>query len=90
MTGNVSNITTKMTRSATPIEDTIAPDLARIIVEIIVSPAYIAQDNLIFILYVHRFLFAYSRSGLIVTNLYESSLLMRLNVLSKYKNGSTL
>ncbi len=55
MTGNVSNITTKMTRSATPIEDTIAPDFARIIVEIILPPAYIAQDNLIFILYVHRF-----------------------------------
>ena len=42
MTGNASNITTKMTRSATPIEDTIAPDFARIIVEIILSPAYIA------------------------------------------------
>jgi hypothetical protein len=42
MTGNVSNITTKMTRSATPIVDTIAPDFARIIVEIILSPAYIA------------------------------------------------
>ena len=55
MTGNVSNITTKMTRSATPIEDIIAPDFARIMVEIILPPAYIAQDNLIFILYVHRF-----------------------------------
>jgi hypothetical protein len=42
MTGKVSNITTKMTRSATPIVDTIAPDFARIIVEIILSPAYIA------------------------------------------------
>jgi len=55
MTGNVSNITAKVTSSATPIEDIIAPDFARIIVEIILPPAYIAQDNLIFILYVYRF-----------------------------------
>ena len=54
MTGNVSNITAKVTSSATPIEDIIAPDFARIIVEITLPPGYIAQDKLISILYVRR------------------------------------
>ena len=38
MTGKDSNITTNMIMSTTPIEDTMAPDFARIIVEIALPP----------------------------------------------------
>ena len=43
MTGNVSSITTKMTRNATPIEDTMAPDFARIIAKILLPPVYMLK-----------------------------------------------